>query len=154
MFTKLYKYFSSDPRPPVNLRVVFSTVNCSHVNMTWDSPTHQCMYYLCIYEGYYMYDPILIPLVAATGYIITLTDASESIGGVQTFFSATESLELTTLTCCNNYSYTVSAPTAQPNLPVVSSTALFRTRPDLTGRLRSYSAYNTVIVCRLHVCMK
>lgn len=75
--------------------------------------------------------PIFPSYVAIIGYTIILTSVSAE---ERTLLSNVESLDLTTLACCSDYSYRVSARVAEQGLPTLSSANTFRTLPDLTGK--------------------
>lgn len=78
--------------------------------------------------------PIFPSYVAIIGYTIILTSVSAAAAEERTLFSNMESLDLTTLACCSDYSYRVSARVAEQGLPTLSSANTFRTLPDLTGK--------------------
>lgn len=82
---------------------------------------------------YLLLRPFILTAII-TGYTVTISRVGVS-SSVQMLSSDMESLGLTSLSCCGEYTYTVGARmSGMTELPLISSTATFRTQPNLTGK--------------------
>ena len=113
---------------PTSLQASFMSENCSQVTLTWSPPLDgPSKYFECYNHSHNMY-AFSIDFI---GYSITLSGGESS--KERTLTTGTNSVNLTSLECCTDYSYSVRATPTREGVIAVTVSAVFRTQPNFTG---------------------
>ena len=132
--------------PPSNVRVAFSSSNCSDVTLSWNAPLDQ-------QHGIFttrtkLANVLILFFAVITGYSISVSRTSEP-SVEHTFFSSMSEFLLSLLACCSTYSYRISTRVANQSVQIIPFVASFITHPDFTGK--SLRSGHTLLVCCLHL---